>query len=263
MPKHALDDLQSWYDRWINPVLGEVYKKNVAAAEALLSRARIKVDAQPATPDIRAARQLICHRTEYYIQRLTAFPHGIKELYQKIRWVLDSANCPGPVSEITRARLLLQILTSADRDGIWELSEGRFRELLGKIPPADRSPELWFEVANWLFDHNYPDLLAEAYEVMLDHPMRIRQFPFRRVKLMYLIRKGTVTTGDILEYLRYLQYANAAYEFTHFIWPVLEELHIGTEEVRREMDHTMDRLSKAPRQSPFDPEPTEDQGQGQ
>ncbi len=254
MASPLTDRIRAWGTEWIRPVYAAIYERDHATARQALGRARERLSEgdDGFSSDEAEATAIMLAQADYHINRSDCAPAELHGVLEQALEDLRQARHDGPIAAHVYHRSMLNLLVAADRDGVRELPPAEFDVLFNVFPPDERTDFIWHTVVTWLFDHRRLDLLGEAYEaILLATQMDLKQFPFRRVKLMHQLVSGKARDEEIIFYLEHLELHNAFEEFERFMLPFIEEQGLDTEQVRRMVAETRERFANTAPRSPY------------
>ena len=186
----ASERINAWYAGHCTPVVQAIYVKDGFLAESMLAHAHADLAASGLMEDEQIAlRYRICY-LQWQMERICQ-DHDQEAAHARRACADLERPADGPVAEIVRNIVLLQMRTTCLRDSILPYPPEEFETHFRAVEQEFRTLEFWHYVSKWAFLNRRQDYLGQALEVHTIHADGfMSDFLWQRINIMLLLLKG-------------------------------------------------------------------------
>ena len=147
-----------------------------------------------------------------------------------------------PFGNHERINLLIQLVAHAGESCSCPMDVAQMRDLLADDQLLEHSSNLWHSLGYWGFVNDHMEVLAEAFENQTINPSEsMPQEAWQRLYLMLLLRRGTATRQDVLEYIKLLRLVPQINELREIMLPIIQREGLWDAELASQMETMMVR----------------------
>lgn len=220
-----------WIDEFIRPINADLQAGNEEGARQTISAARLRLNDAQLDVDNARALELFLLFLEFKSARIRLDEASTPALFSKAGGELAKP-APGPVSQLTAAMLLLELLVNGHHLGLYDLGMEEFHRRFEAVPAAGRTHHFWYFTSGYAFITGDEQIVTEAYKLYLVNPSGSADYyTVQRLKLMLSLMQERATTKDVLELLKRVQTLPQITEFNLVFYPRIEAAGLVTDEV--------------------------------
>jgi hypothetical protein len=220
-----------WIEEFIRPINADLQAGNEDGARQTIASARQRLSAGALDEDNGRALELFLLFLEFKSARIRLDEANTPMLFDRAREEMSKPPA-GPVSQLTAAMLLLELLVNGHHLGLYDLGTEEFRTRFDAVPSAGRTHHFWFYTSGYAFIAGDEPIVTEAYKLYLVNPSGSADYyTVQRLKLMLSLMQNRATSKDVLELLKRIQTLPQITEFNLVFYPRIEAAGLVSDEV--------------------------------
>lgn len=220
-----------WIDQFIRPINADLQAGNEEGARQIIAAARQHLSGSELDPDNARALELFLYFLDFKNARIQLDEANTPMLFGKAREELGKPPA-GPISQLTGAMLLLELLVNGHHLGLYDLGTSEFHQRFNAVPAAGRTHHFWYYTSGYAFITGDESIVTEAYKLYLVNPSGSADYyTVQRLKLMLSLMQNRATPKDIIELLRRVQTLPQITEFNLVFYPRVQAAGLVDDEV--------------------------------
>ena len=246
----AVKCLNDWYRQYCVPVVQAIYVNDDRLARSLLAQATDKLDSGDFSEDTKEALRYRLRYIQWQIDRICQAP-GQAEL--EARCVRDELSRPatGPIADIVRNNVLMQMRTTCLRDDILDYPDEEFELHYSAVDEEFRTLEFWHYVSTWAFLNRQQHYLEKALEVHTIHADGfMSDFLWQRINLMLLMLQGRASKLDVIELIKRIDNVFQWRNVEKVIWPACQKAGLVDLDIEQRLEAQLGRIGSQPPKAP-------------
>ena len=243
--------ISSWYGKHCVPVVQAIYVKDENAAVSRLANARYILETSDLSKDIKNALR---YRLRYIQWQMERICQTYSQVAIHAQQACNALGLPagGPVAEIVRNMVLVQMRTTCLRDNILPYPAEEFEVHFKAVDAAFRSLEFWHYVSTWAFLSRRQDYLGQALEVHTIHADGfMSDFLWQRINLMLQLLKGAAASVDVIELIKRIDNELQWQNVEKVIWPACQQAGLVDAKVEQRLAAQLVKIGGQPPRPPL------------